>query len=310
MFVFKVRFFLLLTSSIASDVTLLHMLQQYCSISLNCELENLGNENTTETKWDACCGQCSCDEQCGQTQSCCFAEDNVKYSRIHGKECIYPHTGDISDFQQIGGHGFVMITQCPDMNKECKYKNGIVNVNPVESSSSEVFINKECARCNNVSNFVRWNARIVSRGVLLYSFRNIEEPNINPETIIYEPPTTFYYPKCYNFFVTVNISKCPNDLFKQACISIYLPLMTRVGTFQNVFCYLCIYSLYSHSHLCSPSGDKFYQGTLSLVLDNTLDTTTIADYFSRQHMLGNKENCQEDYMPHPSKVRAVDLNSK
>jgi len=303
MFVFKVRFFLLLTSSIASDVTFLHMLQQYCSESLNCPLENQGSGNITETKWDECCGECSCDDQCSQTLSCCFAEDNAQFSRIHGKECIYPHTGDDFYSQQISGHGIVMVSQCPDKNEECKYRNGIVNVNPVESASSEVFINKECARCNNVTSFVRWNARIVSRGVRLYSFQNIEEPSINSEKIIYEPPTTFNYPKCYSSFQTVDISKCPNELFKQACSSTYLPLFTRVGTFQNVFCYLCIY----HTRLCQPRIHRDNQGTFSLLLDNTLDTTTIAGYFSRQHMLGNKEKCQEEYMPHPSKVKALDL---
>jgi len=196
-----------------------------------------------------------------------------------------------------------MVTQCLNRNKECKYRNGIVNVNPVESSSSEVFINKECARCNDVSNFVRWNARIRSRGANLYSFKNIDEPSRNPETIIFEPPTTSYYPKCYRSFQTVDISKCPNELFKQACSSTYLPLFTRVGTFQNVFCYTC----YSLTPQCQPHIYRDIHGTFSLLMDNDLDTTTIACYFSRQHMLGNKEKCEEEYMPHPLKVGALDL---
>jgi len=163
MFAFKVHFFLLLFSSSASDVNFLQLLNQYCAISLDCQLQN-SNITKTENKWDECCGKCSCDEQCGQTQSCCFAEENDRYLRTHGKECIDPFFGDPAYFQMYGGSGFVMVTQCTDTNEECKYRNGIVNVNPVESSSSEVFINKECARCNDVSTFVRWNARILSRG--------------------------------------------------------------------------------------------------------------------------------------------------
>ena len=303
MFIFKIQFFLL-SVSIASDVNFSHLLMQYCSKSLNCPRDNLGNENTTDTEWDKCCGKCSCDEQCGQTQSCCLVEDNVQFSRRHGKECIEPYVGAVSHFQQIGGHGVVMVTQCLNINKECKYKNGIVNVNPVESSTSEVFINKECAQCNNVSTFVPWTSRIVSGGKHLYSFRNIQEPTINAETIIYEPPKKFTYPECYSSFLTVNISQCPNDLYRQACSSTVLPYFTNLGTFQNVFCYLCIYS---KRLPCYSMGDRVIPGTFSLFVNSTLDTTAIASYFAREHMLGNKEKCQEGFMPHPSRVGSFHL---
>jgi len=300
MFAFKVRFFLLLSSSIASDVNLLHLLKHYCPKSLDCQLENTNSSNLTETKWDECCGKCSCDKQCGQTQSCCFAEDNARYSKTHGKECIDPFIGDRLHFEQIGGHGVVMVTQCPERNEECMNINGTVNVSPVESTSSEVFINPECARCNNVSSFVRWNARIVSTGKHIYSFRYIEKPTIITETIIYEPPTKFTYPECYGSFVTVDIAKCPNELYKLACTSTVLPVFTRLGTYQNVFCYFCVAPYLQKCSIFS----RTIPGTFSLILNNKLDTTTIAAYFSREHMLINRETCQKGYMPHPSRVRS------
>jgi len=300
MFVFKVRLFLLLSSSIASDVNFLYMLKHYCPNSLDCQLENTKSSNLTETNWDECCRKCSCDEQCGQTQSCCYAKDNARYTRTHGKECINPFIGDPLRFQQIGGHGVVMVTQCPERNEECMNINGTVHVNPVESTSSEVFINPECARCNNVSSFVRWNTRIVSTGKHIYSFRYIEEPRINTETIIYEPPTKFTYPECYRSFETVNTSKCLNELYKQACTSTVLPIFTQLGTYQNVFCYLCVVS---YLPTCS-SVSRTISGTFSLILNNKLDTTTIAAYFSRGHLLINRDSCQKGYIPHPSRVRS------
>jgi len=305
MFAFKVHFFILLFSSIASDVNFLKLLNQYCAISLDCQLHNTGSSNITKTenKWDECCGKCSCDEHCGQSQSCCFAEENDRYLRTHGKECIDSFIGDPEYFQMYGGSGFVMVTQCPDKNEECKYRNGIVNVNPVESASSEVFINKKCARCNNISNFVRWNARILSRGTSFYSFRNIEEQRINTETILYEPPTNFNYPTCYGSFVTVNISECPNDLYKDACTSTVLPFITRSGPYQNVFCYLCDAL---HLPTC-PISSRTFPGTLSLLLNNKLDPTTIAAYFSRENLPTDKDKCQEGFMPHPSRVRLLHL---
>ena len=296
MFALRIGFFLLL-SSIASDVDVLHLLKQYCVNLLDCQLENLGSSNITTE----CCGKCSCDEQCGRTQSCCFAEDNARYSRTHGKECINPFIGNSLHFQQFGGRGVVMVTQCSDRNKECMYRNGTVNVSPVESASSEVFINAECAQCNNVSSFVRWNIRIVSKGKQLYSFRYIDEPRINTETIIYEPPTTYTYPECYDFFVTVNISRCPNKVYERACMSTFLPFFTNFGTFQNVFCYLCVTP---YLPICS-IVTRTIPGTFSLILHNKLDTTTVAAYFSREHMLINRDTCQKGYMPHPSRVSSL-----
>jgi len=297
MFALRIRFFLLLSSGIASDVDFLSLLKQYCVNSLECQLDNLGSTNITSE----CCGKCSCDEQCGQTQSCCFAEDNARYSRTHGKECINPFIGNPLHFQQVGGRGIVMVTQCSDRNKECMYRNGTVNVSPVESTSSEVFINAECAQCNNVSSFVRWNIRIVSKGKQLYSFRYIDEPRINTETIIYEPPTTYTYPECYDFFVTVNISRCPNKVYERACMSTFLPFFTNFGTFQNVFCYLCVTP---YLPICS-IVTRTIPGTFSLILHNKLDTTTVAAYFSREHMLINRDTCQKGYMPHPSRVSSL-----
>jgi len=297
MFALGVRFFILLSLSIASDVNLLHMLAQLCPKSLDCQLNNTENSDVTETKWHACCGKCSCDENCGQTQSCCFVEDNVRYLKTHEtheKECIDPFVGDAIDFQQYGGHGFVMVTKCLDRNEECKYKNGTLNVNPVESTIAEVFINKECARCNDVSSVIPWNARIISNGKKRYSFRNF----------VYEPPSSANYPECYSSFVTVNVSKCPNELYKEACISTFLPFITRVGTYQNVFCYLCL-----ESYLPSCSAfSRTIPGTYLLLLNNRLDTATITDYFSREHMLIDRDTCQEGYMPHPSRVRSLRIN--
>jgi len=303
MFAFIFRFIFLLTLCFASDNNFLHLFEQYCAESLKCQLETQRDSNLTETKTNKCCGECSCEENCGQTQSCCFAEDNVRYSKTHGKECIDPYTGDEVQFQQVGSQGIVMVTHCLDKNQECKFKNGTLNVNPVESSSSEVFINKDCAMCNGVSSFVRWKARILSSGTLLYPYQNIEDPRVNTETVIFEPPTTFLYPKCHSTFIKVDISKCPDELYKQACLSVVLPFITLKGAYQNIFCFLCIESYKSS---CSPKMDRTAPGTMSLLLDSALDTTNIAAYFSREHKkLTNKEHCQEGYMPHPSRVWAL-----
>jgi len=302
MFAVRVRFVLLLTSCIASDVNILHMFRQYCSKSLDCPLEHQAESNFTETDTDECCLKCSCSEQCGMTQSCCFVEDNIDYVRKQGKECIEPFIGDVNHFLQLGGYGFVMVTTCLDRDEECKYKNVTLNVSPVESTSSEVFINEECARCNKVNNFVRWNVRILSTGQYSYSFRNMDEPTNNIETIIYNSPTTVSHHTCYKTFVPVDISNCPNELYKQACASVVLPFFTYLGTFKNVFCFLC-FSPKTPS--CDLSNGRETPGGISLLLNNKLDVTTIAAYFSRDRLQSN--DCPDGYMPHPARVGTSDI---
>jgi len=300
MFVSYFRFVTMLTLCIAIDVNYLQLLGHYCSKSLDCRPEEKVDSNLTAFENDECCGQCSCNEECGQSLSCCLKEDNIKYSETHGKECVKPFNGNVEDFQRINGLGVIMVTQCPDKNEECKYTHGTLNVNPVESPMSEVFINKDCARCNNVSDTIPWIARIVSKGTHIFSFRNMKEPNINTGTIIYEPPTPFSYPTCYGSFIPVNIANCPNELYKQMCSSTVLPFFSSYGTFQNVFCYLCTSSDVAE---CDLNYSRTLHGTFSLLLDNTLDTGTIVTYFSRDSLLRADNKCREGYIPHPSKVR-------
>jgi len=278
------------------------MFRQYCSTSLDCPLEHQAESNFTETETDGCCLTCSCSEQCGQTQSCCFVEDNINYVGKQGKECIEPFVGNGDHFHQLGGLGVVMVTTCRDRDEECKNKNGTLNVSPVESTSSEVFINEECARCNRVNNFVRWNVRILSDGHYSYSFRNMAKPTNNIETLFYDSPTTASHPTCYRSFQPVDISNCPNEIYKQACASVVLPFLTTYGTFQNVFCFLCI-SPYAPS--CDLSINRVPSGPMSLLLNNKLDVTTIAAYFSRDRLQSN--DCPDGYMPHPARVGTSDL---
>ena len=265
-------------------------------------LEHQAESNFTETETDECCLKCSCSAQCGQTQSCCFVEDNVNHLRKQGKECIEPFVGDGDHFHQLGGLGVVMVTTCRDKDEDCKNENGTLNVRPVESTSSEVFINEECARCNRVNNFVRWNVRILSKGLYSYSFRNMDKPTNNIETIIYDSPTTASQPTCYKSFESVDISNCPNELYKQACASVFLPFLTYLGTFQNVFCFLCI-STYAPT--CDLSTGRVTPGAITLLLNNKLDVATIAAYFSRDRLQSN--DCSDGYMPHPARVGASDL---
>ena len=304
MLIFNFCFVVLHIPCIASDLNYLQHLNHYCPKSIDCHLEGSVDSNLTTSEKNECCGTCSCNEECGQTLSCCLKEDNVKYSETHGKECIQPFNGDEDDIQGTNILGIIMVTQCPDKDTDCKYNNGTINVNPVESPKSEVFINKDCARCNNVKMFLPWIARIVSKGTHIFSFRNLQEPNINTGTIIYEPPTPFSHPSCHGSFIPVNIANCPNELYKQMCLSTVLPFFTSYGTFQNVFCFFCTYS-----HVTDKCDFQFRaaHGTYSLLLDGTLATEAIVTYFSRDRVLKADDQCYEGFIPHPSKVRKCQL---
>jgi len=282
--------------------------QKYCPSSVHCTVEDTIGGNITKSDVGECCGSCSCDPNCGQTLSCCFKEDNVKYTRQHGKECVEPFVGDRNMVPDVEIRGIMMVTQCLDQNVQCKFIDGQINIAIVEGQNSEIFLNDECAKCNNVKTFKRWGIKIIltSKTFQLDSFRNLGERNstshVSEGATVFLPISTSKPTTCNKyFFQSVNYSSCPNESFKELCASVLLPysassVVSRVD-YRNVFCYLC-----EHSNLdpCFPNYEKSVTGSFSLILNYTISTDAVGAYFSRKEIY--TKECDGNFLPHPYKV--------
>ena len=301
---------LYLTKAALSGVAM-HPFQKYCPSSIHCDVEDTVGGNETDTDVDGCCGSCSCDQNCGQTLSCCFEEGNDEYIRQHGKECVEPFIGDRQMVSDMDMRGVMMVTHCLDRNIQCKNTNGQINMEPVEGHKSEIFLNAECAECNNVNNFTRWDIKfMVTRKIFQLDFlRNLGVINSNNDvstgTTVFLPISTSKHLTCEKHsFQSINYSSCPNETFKDLCASVILPYYSPTKTYKNVFCYMC----HSWDILeCVFNEHRSKIGSYSMLLDNRISTGAVSRYFSRKPV--DSMACDENFVPHPYKVLLFDCSS-
>ena len=288
--------------------------QKYCPSKIQCDVEDsvggsIGGSNggsITNSNVSACCGSCSCDLNCGQTMTCCLEEDNVKYSQSKGKECVEPFVGSKDVVSSLEMRGLMMVTHCLDKNVQCKYMNGQINMWIVEDKNSEIFLNEECAKCNNVSEFTRWDIKmnLPTKSIGHDSFREFGAGTFISEgssgAIVFLPTSTSSPIICdTHSFQSINYSSCPNELYKELCASVFLPYshVPGISVYRNVFCYFCEHN---EELKCSPPYVKSPSGSYSVILDHTISTDEVETYFSRNQV--DTETCNGNFLPHPYKV--------
>jgi len=285
--------------------TYLQPFQELCPRSItDCGVDDAADNVTIKTNYEDCCGRCSCAADCGQSQSCCFVEDNVLYTQTHGKECINPTDGNEADFVMSGGHGVMMITRCLDKDENCKYRHGLQYVSPVESDEGDVFINQNCAFCNNVSSFIRWNVEIIVikdniKTETLRTLADIDTNSTNIDTKIFLP-THSTPTKCQATFRHIDESRCPNKIDEEKCSSVFLPYVNGIHTYRNVFCFLCEKQFSKGCIRKNNIKDRPKLGSFIMILNTGLNVNDISAYYSRRNF--DSENCPENFIPHPYKV--------
>jgi len=276
----------------AQNHSLVYPLFRYCPISLNCESDNATIHSDQSLR--ACCGTCSCDKTCGQNQSCCLQEDNEEYLKETGRKCIEPFTGHKTMFYASSGYAVMMFTRCTDTQVDCRYKNDTLNISPV-STSSETYLNEECAICNNESEFTHWRAdvKITAFGIQTDVWGGPET-----STRIFRPPSSATPTPCTVTQIRQSHVQCSNDNYKRLCTSLNLPFTINSYTYRNIFCYFC--EFHTDDPICV-SRPKQDNSMFTMLLDNSIRGEVKKSYFSRNN--ANGDACPNNFMPHPAKVR-------
>jgi len=303
-------FLLLCLVGVALSKFSMQPFQKYCPSKIQCDVDDSvsGTTGDSNTNYNvsACCGSCSCDLNCGQTMTCCLEENNVKYSQEQGKECVEPFVGSKDTVAHLEIPGIMMVTQCLDQNVQCKYINGQINMWIVEDKNSVIFLNEECAKCNNVSEYTRWDIKLKlpSKSFGLDSFRNFGAGLVNSEdskeSIVFLPTSTSRPIRCdKHSFLPIDYASCPNETYIELCKSVFLPYsyIAGISVYRNVFCYLCEHN---EELRCSPLDDKSPSGSYSVILGRSISTEAVESYFARNQV--DTETCDGNFLPHPYKV--------
>jgi len=289
---FLLRF---VSTSQNNSYPLLDLLYTHCPASLNC-----GSINTTiksNISQQACCGTCNCNADCGHNQSCCLQEENDEYAMATGKECIEPIIGDKSMFG-TSIHAFMMWTQCPDKQVDCKYKNGSLNISPVSTPSSETFLNEDCAICNNAGDFKRWPAdvKIKMNDFLLDIWQ--DEKDLEFAARKFYPPSGSVQTSCIATQIEESQLLCSNAMYIHLCKTLNLPFTINSYIYRNIFCFFCEYK--SDDLTCTMSIPKQDTSKITMLIDDSISKEVRSKYFSR---INTKDDaCPDKFIPHPAKV--------
>ncbi|KAL4231212.1 hypothetical protein ACF0H5_008794 [Mactra antiquata] len=235
------------------NFTFLSELQELCPYTSFCEENARISLPENETK-QPCCRSCSCKPECEMFGNCCF--DYVKNGKMTKlRQCLSPVVTDCN----ANEIHYIMVYACltTDGNDSmCPFTTtNVSSFAPVVSiTTGEIYVNQQCADCNNVTDGVSWQLSvkcpffeedyfIASSDILLES--HSDEPACY---LTYIPPAN----------VNVESRECTNDVIRQCNVREgtdqwtpmweYCPMFNAtytysshnyVGLYGNIFCFIC-----------------------------------------------------------------------
>jgi len=285
-----------------SDLNVLSAVQDFCPNSIQCPKHfSFDVANVISTDED-CCGHCSCEPDCGRTQSCCLEEENEEYVHTFGKACVQPFVGDPSQYFFSNYSGVMMVTRCKDIGEQCSTKDGQLYVNPV-SSLHEVYVNENCASCNHVNKFTVWKWKVIFDKDHNLNFRNmLQDPS---STRVVLPPVDHPVVTCHSILKPSKSITCTNSSMQELCRKVHLPYTFRETVYQNIFCKFCDYDKVLQTDACDITKQKLGEKKLTILFDPVIGPDYLRQYFTRSDI--GKEHCPNGYIPHPFKTMCMPL---
>lgn len=215
---------------------------------------------------DPCCNECSCGNDCWETQNCCPDKQNIVYGTtqlVCKSTMVKKRPQDDTTFQDGLSQGikrYLIIDKCPDHEKLPYIQQICVDYNKTllqdfiwvsDILTGKIYQNEHCARCNGVNQTVAWNIKTMCGEILRSSLQNMSDILLSEEcNIITEAPEEGDRFEKYRCFIPT-VSGCnETGLWQQydkrvydACQSKTVPffqtLVAGVIIYKNIFCFLC-----------------------------------------------------------------------
>ena len=232
--------------------------------------------------YEPCCNQCSCNDNCLETNSCCpdktIVSDNP--TLLVCKSTMVKKRGGYKDNRfyngLVGGIKSYLITdRCPAGEQDIDIQHRCLGMKRItlddylwvsDSATGKIFNNHHCAQCHGIENWKTWNIRTQCHIDIDSRFENLTATLLSDEcNIINEIPGEHAAEadkyKCY----TPAISVCnQTGLWKrydgdvdEACKKNTVPFFQidglNVVIYKNLFCYVCNAGDASSADMVCPS---------------------------------------------------------
>ncbi|KAL4231215.1 hypothetical protein ACF0H5_008797 [Mactra antiquata] len=273
-------------------------LQELCPYASFCG-ENarfISHENGTK---QSCCRSCSCEPECVMFGNCCF--DYVSDGQnTQLRQCLSPMVMNVRD-KEIN---YIMVYSCPTRDGKdsvCTFNTtDVKSFAPVVSiKTGEIYVNSQCAHCNNVTDGVPWELAVAcpssGEDYLVTSADMFIEANGDATCYLtYVPPER----------VNVESRECKKNVVRQCNVTglvtkwsmywEYCPMFNATFyahsyAFGNVFCYLCN-ELRMNDLFCRKNNIKGLNSFPFIVMLEEIHFADVTDSGKNDRSINSKHN--------------------
>ncbi|KAL4231216.1 hypothetical protein ACF0H5_008798 [Mactra antiquata] len=227
--------------------------QELCPYTSFCKRNARLTLPKNETK-EPCCKPCSCQPDCEMFGNCCF--DYMRNGTlVNLRQCLSPVV--------TGAHvkvvNYIMVYSCQTAsgsNSLCSFKPRDINsFAPVVSiTTGEIYVNPQCAHCNNVTDGVPWKLSVkcpFSKEDFFITSSDILLDSQNDERscfLTYIPPdqVNVKFRECYtNVVRQCNVTGLATQwtpMWKYCSMfnaTYTYSRSNQIGAYGNIFCYIC-----------------------------------------------------------------------
>lgn len=293
-----------LSQRILDDLGTLCPYNNYCGRNATLKIER---EDKT-----SCCLDCSCEPDCGLLNSCCFDYmDNHHIVESSQLECY--------SFNTYAPKSLYMVNRCSDgshvttQDELCDTSNVI----PVSSASEKrVYINAECARCNNVTSFKTWTSSaicintIFEKDALARTFIDRCSLQYNPPKEDIEWVSHFICSEIHLKDITISNEVDSLSTKTRICSTLKAAgYLWRDDVYENVYCFGLTNLYYDPYRTCSMFQPPITKriNSLSLLLDYNLIERTLAEWtFADQRTsVSTSMECGDHMIRNPTSVSYI-----
>lgn len=236
-------------------------MDSYCERPGLCHSVNDYTLPVNQRKQSKCCIECSCEDDCIYTRTCCVdrAEPFPGSPVTKNGEICLPVNPKTDSLNKLS---FLMVANCPDgftgpEKEPCLHPNSseLKHFTPVFSKATKLhYRNEFCARCNgDFLTLIQWDLSLKCQKENTY-FNFFTEFVLNEQqdeqcSSTWDPPVSFPASPCYHD--DYMISDCPpngtqrsrqlnaTDKWRTLCNNYYAPFFGLENIYKNVFCMMC-----------------------------------------------------------------------
>ena len=251
-----------------------------------------------------CCSECSCTDDCIETNSCCPDKTMVSHNStdLVCKNTMVKKRGGLKDHGNYDGYvdgikRFLITDNCPASEQDKIIQHKCLGTDKTtlddyvwvsDAATGRIYQNYHCAQCHGIKTRKKnWNIRTLCSRITDYSFHNITETLFSEECNIInevseELATEAEEYRCYTPTITVCNQTGQWQQYDaavdEACKRNTVPFfqidenLFKMVIYNNLFCYVCNTDAIDNADMVCPSitaDTRISQTSFSALIDFT-----------------------------------------